>query len=229
MIVNDVDSWRRRISQKVEEVQGLIESSKFESGDLEVDEIQKRTGDGQLVFVLLLSLARQSRDTTRLPDTMRAAAVDLDNAVATALEALANHVSGGSGPTVPELDDPLNTFERSVAGTDAVDKEAAAHLAERLALYRTLVAAVKRLSSESMRTAQDRHEASGFRRRKDADSGAEVTLKESRLARPAKKAPTDAFVAALSETEADLTKTLIAPRSTAATIIPCRYGWTKRR
>ena len=61
--------------------------------------------------------------------------------------------------------------------------------------------------------------SSGFRRRKDADSGTEVTLKESRLARPAKKAPTDAFVAALSETEADLTKTLIALRSTAATKI----------
>ena len=46
----------------MEDVQGLIESSKFESGDLEVDEIQKRTGDAQIVFVLLLSLARQSRD-----------------------------------------------------------------------------------------------------------------------------------------------------------------------
>ena len=162
VIVDDVDSWRRRISQKVEEVQGLIESSKFESGDLEVDEIQKRIGDGQLVFVLLLSLARQSRDTTRLPDTMRAAAVNVDNAVATALEALANHLSGDSGPTIPKLDDPLNTFERSVAGTDAVDSEAAAHLAERLALYRTLVAAVKQVSSKSMRTAQDRDEAPVF-------------------------------------------------------------------
>ena len=93
---------------------------------------------------------------------MRATAIDLDNAVATALEALANHISGGSGPAVPDLDDWLNTFERSVGGTDALDKEAAAHLAERVALYRALVAAVKRLSSESMRTAQDRHEARVF-------------------------------------------------------------------
>jgi len=161
-IADEVDSWRRRISQKVQDVQGLIESSKFEAGDLQVDEIQKRTGDAQLVFVLLLSLARQSRDTTRLPDTMRAAAVNVDNAVATALEASANHLSGDSGPTMPKLDDPLNTFERSVAGTDAVDSEAAAHLAERLALYRTLVAAVKQVSSKSMRTAQDRDEAPVF-------------------------------------------------------------------
>ena len=158
----DVDSWRRRISQKVQEIQTLIESSKFESGNLEVDEIQKRTGDGQLVFILLLSLARQSRDTARLPDAMRATAIDLDNAVATALEALADHMSGGSGPAVPDLDASLNTFERSVARTDAIDKEAAAHLAERVVLYRALVAAVKRLSSESMRTAQDRHEARVF-------------------------------------------------------------------
>jgi len=48
----------------VEDTQGLIESSKFESGDLDVDEIQKRIGDGQLVFVMLLSLARQSRDVS---------------------------------------------------------------------------------------------------------------------------------------------------------------------
>jgi len=162
VLVNDVDSWRRRISQKVEEAQGLIESSKFEAGDLDVDEIQKRIGDGQLVFVLLLSLARQSRDTVRVPDAVRAAAVNVDNAVATALEALANHVSGDSEWAVPELDDPLNTFECSVAGTDALDSEVAAHLAERLALYRTLVAAVKQVSSKSMPTGQDRYEARVF-------------------------------------------------------------------
>src|SRR5499427_8752194 len=109
LIADDVDSWRQRISQKVRDVQGLIESSKFESGDLEVDEIQKRTGDGQLVFVLLLSLAR---DTTRLPDEMRAAAFDLDTAVATTLEAMATRLVGGSQPAVPDLDDSLDRFER---------------------------------------------------------------------------------------------------------------------
>jgi hypothetical protein len=147
----------------VRDVQGLIESSKFESGDLEVDEIQKRTGDGQLVFVLLLSLARQSRDTTRLPDTMRAAAVDLDTAVATALEAMATRLVRGAQPAMPDLDGSLLRFEASVAtDTDALDKETAANFSARLALYRTLVAAVKQVSSESMRTAQDRHEARVF-------------------------------------------------------------------
>jgi multidrug resistance protein MdtO len=163
VIADDVDSWRRRISQKVEEAQGLIESSKFESGDLNVDEIQKRIGDGQLVFVLLLSLARQSRDTTRLPDTMRGAAVDLDTAVATALEAMATRLVRGSQTAVPDLDSSLLRFESSVAtDTDALDKETATHFAARLALYRALVAAVKQVSSKSMRTAQDRDEAPVF-------------------------------------------------------------------
>ena len=157
VLVNDVDSWRRRISQKVEEAQGLIESSKFEAGDLDVDGIQKRIGDGQLVFVLLLSLARQSRDTPRLPDAMRAAAVNVDNAVATALEALANHVSGGSEPAVLELEGPLNAFERTVAGTVALDNEGDAHFRGRLALYRALSAAIERLSSEFLNTEQDQH------------------------------------------------------------------------
>src|SRR5262247_1700015 len=156
VIADDVDSWRRRISQKVRDVQGLIESSKFESGNLEVDEIQKRTGDGQLVFVLLLSLAR---DSTRLPDAMRAAALDLDTAVATALEAMATRLVRGSQPAVPDLGGSLDRFERSMTGTDALDKETAANFSGRLDLYRALVAAIKRLSSESMRTAQDRHEA----------------------------------------------------------------------
>jgi hypothetical protein len=43
----------------VEDVQGLIESSKFELGDFKLDAIQKFTGDAQIVFILLLSLARQ--------------------------------------------------------------------------------------------------------------------------------------------------------------------------
>ena len=61
---NDVDSWRRRISQKVEDVQGLIESSKFELGAFKLSEIQKHTGDAQIVFILLLALARQRQEVT---------------------------------------------------------------------------------------------------------------------------------------------------------------------
>src|SRR5437867_1077508 len=156
VLVNDVDSWRRRISQKVEEAQGLIESSKFEAGDLDVDEIQKRIGDGQLVFVLLLSLARQGHDVTQ-PNVVRTTAVELDSVIAAALEALATRASGGSEPMIPELEKTLNAFERSMTGTDALDKEVASHVAARLALYRALSAAIKRLSSEFLNTGQNQH------------------------------------------------------------------------
>ena len=156
VIADEVDSWRRRISQKVEDAQGLIESSKFESGDLDMDEIQKRTGDGQLVFVLLLSLARQSRDIAQ-SNVVRTAEVALDSVIATALEALAMHAAGGLEPPVSELENSLNVFERAMTDADALDKEASAHFAERLALYRALVAAIERLSSESLNTRQVGH------------------------------------------------------------------------
>jgi multidrug resistance protein MdtO len=156
VIADEVDSWRRRISLKIEDMQSLIESSKFESGDWQVDEIQKRTGDGQLVFVLLLSLAREGRDVKEL-NMVRTAEVELNSAIAAALEGLAMRAAGGSEPPVPALEDALNAFEHFRAGTDALDKEAAAHFAGRLDLYRTLVTAIKRLSSEFLSTRQDRY------------------------------------------------------------------------
>ena len=153
---NDVDSWRRRISQKVQDVQGLIESSKFESGDLQVDAIQKCTGDGQLIFVLLLSLARQGQDIAE-PSVFRTAEVDLDRKIATALEALAMRTTGGAELTVPKLDDALTAFERTITATEKRDEEATTQFAGRLALYRTLVAAIKRLSLETLHPEGDVH------------------------------------------------------------------------
>jgi len=155
---NDVDSWRRRISRKVEDVQGLIESSKFELGAFKLSEIQKFTGDAQIIFILLLSLARQRGDVTH-PDVVRAAAVDLDNAMATALLALETHVTSGSRSAVPNLEGMMDAFERSVAFTN-VSAEMAADpcLTECLALYRALVAAIKRLSSDPLDAGQKGHE-----------------------------------------------------------------------
>jgi multidrug resistance protein MdtO len=171
MATDDVDSYRRRISQKVQDVHtliesskfqaGLIESSKFEWGDLKVSESQNVLCDAQIIFILLLSLAHQKHDLTH-SDVVRAAVVELDDAIVTALQAVTTRVVGGSEATVPGLEDTLNAFERSGAGTDALDKEPSAHFAERLALYRALVAAVKQISSKSMRTAPDRNEARVF-------------------------------------------------------------------
>ena len=163
---DNVGSWRRRISQKVHDVQaliesskfqaGLIESSKFESGDLKVSEIQNVLCDAQIIFILLLSLARQSRDIAQ-SNVVRTAEVALDSVIATALQSVAMRVAGGSEAPVPALEDALNAFERSRAGTDTLDKEASAHFAGRLALYRALVAAIKRLSSEFPNTGHDEH------------------------------------------------------------------------
>jgi multidrug resistance protein MdtO len=148
---NDVDSWRRRISQKVEEVQGLIESSKFELGAFKLSEIQKHTGDAQIVFILLLALARERQELVH-PDVVRASAVELDNAIATALLAVEAHVASGSEPAVPNLEGMMDILTRSVAGASmAADTQ----VTERLAIYRALVAAIKRLSSEPMNVGQN--------------------------------------------------------------------------
>jgi hypothetical protein len=72
--------------------------------------------------------------------------------------------AGGSEAPVPALEDTLNAFERSRADADALDKEASAHFAERLALYCALVAAINRLSSEFLNTGQDRSLASNGER-----------------------------------------------------------------
>jgi hypothetical protein len=68
-------------------------------------------------------------------------------------------VGGGVQPAMPEFDDALNAFERSMADTDRLDHEAAAHRAGQLALYRTLVAAIKKISPEPMSAAQGGYEA----------------------------------------------------------------------
>ena len=86
-IDNDVDSWRRRISQKVQEIQTLMSrpSLSREPWNLTRSRNYRRCAD---LFVLLLSLARNLA-IPPVSDAMRATAIDLDNAVATALEALA--------------------------------------------------------------------------------------------------------------------------------------------
>ncbi|HME46513.1 MAG TPA: hypothetical protein VKF36_25740, partial [Syntrophorhabdales bacterium] len=151
---NDVDSWRRLISQKVEDIQGLIESSKFELGAFKLSEIQKHTSDAQIVFILLLALARERQELVH-PEAVLAAAVELDNAMATALLAVEAHVATGSQPALPNLEGMMDALERSIAGANAPDEAAAGTLlAERLAIYRALVAAVTRLSWEPLDAVQ---------------------------------------------------------------------------
>jgi multidrug resistance protein MdtO len=142
-----VDVWRRRISQKVEDVQALIESSKFERGAMDLDALQARTGGAQVVFVLLLTLARHA-PTPSLPRPMQARALEVDIAVATVLEALATRVIGDYRPEVPSPQTSLDALERAVAESASGPGEAAGTAT--LALYRSLVASVTRLLPEPL-------------------------------------------------------------------------------
>jgi multidrug resistance protein MdtO len=90
-----VDGSRLRISQKVEEIQGLIESSKFEPDARDLDALQKATGEAQIVFLLLLSRARQPRR------------MEVDSAVAETLDAVAARVAGGLTPPAPDIQNAL--------------------------------------------------------------------------------------------------------------------------
>ena len=148
---DDVDSWRRRISQKVEDIQGLIESSKFELDAFKLSEIQKFVGDAQIIFILLLTLAHERREVTA-PNVVRTAAVELDDAMAAALLALSTRITSDSQPAAPNLEDLMDSLERHVAVCTNVPGEAAAspQLAECSGLYRALVTAIKRLSSEPL-------------------------------------------------------------------------------
>jgi len=147
MTSKDTDAWRRRISIKVEEIQSLIESSKFESNTVKVNEVQKHIGDAQIVFTLLIALVRQRQDVTQM-DAAPAAASEVDNAIAMALLVLETHVTSGRRQALPNLEGAVDIFERSDVGTVLLHKTAAdPRLAERLAIYRALVAAIKRLST----------------------------------------------------------------------------------
>src|SRR5262249_24460976 len=83
-----VAAWGRRISQKMEEIQTLIESCKFDQSEFDLDILQARTGHAQIVFALPLALARRV-PTLGVARTAQARVLELDIAIATALETLA--------------------------------------------------------------------------------------------------------------------------------------------
>jgi multidrug resistance protein MdtO len=123
----DIDGSRLRISQKVEEIQGLIESSKFEPDARDTGALQKATGEAQIVFLLLLSRARHPRR------------VEVDSAVAETLEAVAARVAGGLASPAPDLQGALSE-------DDSADD-----------VYRTLVTALGRLTRSTSAAAPASH------------------------------------------------------------------------
>jgi Fusaric acid resistance protein family len=146
----DVEALRQLISQQVTDVQGFIESSKFElgAGAADAEAVERLTADAQTVFLVLLAIARDAESAALRPDAVRAASMRVGEHVAAILEGIGDRVRrGGAGPAI-DVDGSLAAFERSIAAhVDAVGEDAT--YAGPLVLYRELAVAVNRTASNS--------------------------------------------------------------------------------
>jgi hypothetical protein len=150
---DDLEARRQLISQQVADVQGFVESSKFEPGAGAEDAaiVQQLTAGAQTVFVVLLAIARDATTAGGRPDAARAAMSRLDDGAATALEALADPAQRVGPAVTIDLDGSLAILARSItAPTDAIGQlETGAGV---LGLYRELAAALARVASHDRGT-----------------------------------------------------------------------------
>jgi hypothetical protein len=148
----DLDARRRLISQQVTDVQGFIESSKFEpgAGAGDAQEVERLTANAQAVFLVLLAMARDRTTVTGSPEVVRAATMRVDEHVALVLDALAERVGQSGGAAASAISSSLASFERSIA---ALADAAGSHVTRTgaLELYRELAVAVNRLTASSVR------------------------------------------------------------------------------
>jgi multidrug resistance protein MdtO len=147
----NVDARRDLISQQITDVQGFVESSKFEpgAGAADAQAVERLTADAQTVFLVLLAIARDAESAAMRPDAVRAAAIRVDEDVAATLDRLAERLRpGGVGPAT-DADASLAALERSIAAQIDAFGEDATH-AGALDLYRELAAAVNRVASSDM-------------------------------------------------------------------------------
>lgn len=145
----DVDARRQLISQQVTDVQGFIESSKFEAaaaGAPDAHAVERLTADAQTVFLVLLAIARHAA-AAGPPDAMRALMSRVDNDVAMILDGVADGIGRGGAAPVNDSDRSGAALEQSVAA--GADAPGAAIPAGSLRLYPELVAAVNRLADDS--------------------------------------------------------------------------------
>jgi multidrug resistance protein MdtO len=136
----DVDAQRRLISQQVADVQGFIESSKFESDAGNAGAIQRLTGDAQSVFLVLLAIARHE---DALPLTAREETMRLPVDSAAALETMAERLQADGEMPAIDVDGTLAALEGDSNAHGPHDDEA---WRGRRVLYRELVFAVNRLA-----------------------------------------------------------------------------------
>jgi multidrug resistance protein MdtO len=142
----EVDAQRRLISQQVADVQGFIESSKFEYDGRSARATAQLLGDAQTVFLVLLAIARHEGV---LPASSREAMLRVPRDGSAALEAMAEHLrSGGDMPAI-DPDDTLATAERDITADRSLEDD---HGID--ALYREFVVAVNRLVADGRRAAR---------------------------------------------------------------------------
>ena len=152
----DVDARRRLISQQVTDVQGFIESSKYESGTGAGDAqtVERRTADAQTVFLVLLAIAREATAAARPPEALHTATIRVDDDVAAILDGVAARVRNDGAAPVIDVDRALAALERSLAAQANASGDGATY-AGALSLYRELAVAVTRVASDGRRSMTD--------------------------------------------------------------------------
>jgi multidrug resistance protein MdtO len=150
----DVGACCQLISQQVTDVQGFIESSKFELSDAATDPqvVARLTADAQTVFLVLLAIARDAEPLDLRPDAVRTKTIQIDDAAAAILEGLAERVDRADASPAIAVDDLLADVERSIAGLSDAQLAHTVY-AGTLVLYRELAVAIQRVAtSESFGT-----------------------------------------------------------------------------
>jgi multidrug resistance protein MdtO len=145
---SDVTARRQLISQQLLDVQGLIESSKFEAGTGAADTqaVQRLTGDAQTVFVSLLAIARAAEFPGAGPDAMQAIAREVDERVAAILDGVAAQVyHHGAARPIADRGSLAAVSQSITAAIDATNQDA--RYTEARALYRALAVAVSQLTA----------------------------------------------------------------------------------
>jgi len=151
----DVDARRRLISQQVADVQGFIESSKFESGTgADAETVERRTANAQTVFLVLLAIAREATAAARPPEALHTATIRVDDDVAAILDGVAARVRNDGAAPVIDVDRALAALERSLAAQANASGDGATY-AGALSLYRELAVAVTRVASDGRRSMTD--------------------------------------------------------------------------
>ena len=143
----ELDDMRRRIAQGLAETQSLIEESKFELRAGELEAFQRRVGDAQIIFLVLLSLAYQRRVPGGPPADRPEAVRRLEDAVAANLDNLADSTRPGAARPSAELAAALAMVEGALdsAPHRAPTDDVAVVVERRLEPYRALVRLVSGL------------------------------------------------------------------------------------